>query len=850
MSSTTGTVPGAGRTGAGAHRFNVSGATDVLAEALAAHRAGQLDAAAALYGEVLEAAPNNPDALHLLGVLRHQEGDGEAAVELIGRAIELDDKRAMYHANRATALQKLGRVDDAVEGYRRALGIDPVNAEANANLGHLLKDLGRADEAIGCYESSLRFEPRVRSVHKHLASLYLDQGRAEEASDLYRQFLDVAPDDAEANANYGSALEQRDELDRALVHYQKAQTLAPRSVEICSNLASLLKRLKRYADAQHYLDIAASLAPDNVQILHNRKALLLEQEKYAEAAVVIQRLIELEPENAGNYQDLGTCYGSTGRSEEALRAFLKADALDPNNAVHLANLGTTLANMSRHAEAVEVFRAAIGAAEQGSAALHASLCISLQRSYRGDEANLQAHVAMELPGWEPRLVPAVASAFRATCDFDGLASLGDQIAACEHHVKPKNLMGAFLDLRPLTETLELDRRLTALHVRWGDAMLEQAAMSPLPERKRPAGGAKVRLGFLSSDLRSHVVAKFVKALFDRYDRDRFELYAYTQFDLPSDPMQVDLKRKSTFRLTGQLPDNEVAALIRSDQVDVLFELNAATQHSQLAALAWRPAPVQVSWLGYGGTTGLRTVDYALVDRFVKPTEPDLWVEKFLEMHGAWVCFSDYPEIPIADELPLQRNGFVTFGTMNAAYKQTPAMIALWARILHAVPGSRMLFVRPEVASLIARVNIAKEFGKHDIAAERLVFIANTSSQYNHLEYFNEIDIALDTYPAVGGTTSCDTMWMGVPIVGRFGPNMHQRLNHALVNHCGLGELSVESDEAYFDLAVSLAGDVERLQALRAGLRNRVKGSAMYDAAGFARDFQDRVEEVVARHGLR
>lgn len=162
----------------------------------------------------------------------------------------------------------------------------------------------------------------------------------------------------------------------------------------------------------------------------------------------------------------------------------------------------------------------------------------------------------------------------------------------------------------------------------------------------------------------------------------------------------------------------------------------------------------------------------------------------------------------------------------------------------------MLFVRPEFASVIARVNMAKEFSKHGIATERLFFTANPSGQFNHLEHFNEMDIALDTYPAVGGTTVCDALWMGVPVVGRHGPNMHQRLNHALVTHCGLGELSVTTAEAYVDTAVKLAGDADRLRTLRRGLRDMMKASPLCDGDGFARAFQDRVDELVARHKLR
>jgi predicted O-linked N-acetylglucosamine transferase (SPINDLY family) len=220
------------------------------------------------------------------------------------------------------------------------------------------------------------------------------------------------------------------------------------------------------------------------------------------------------------------------------------------------------------------------------------------------------------------------------------------------------------------------------------------------------------------------------------------------------------------------------------------------------------------------------------------------------MQRAWVCFSDYPEEPISPELPLDRNGAVTFGTMNAPYKFTPAMIALWARVMNAVPGSRFLIVRPEIGSIVMQTNIAKEFGKHGIAPDRLYFLINPNGQFNHLRYYNEIDIALDAYPVVGGTTSLDTMWMGVPVVGKYGPNLHQRQNFAQMNHIGFPEFAVTSDDDFFELAVELADDAARLHQLRHALRPAIKASPLYDAAGFVEDFQDRMMELVERHGLR
>jgi predicted O-linked N-acetylglucosamine transferase (SPINDLY family) len=448
------------------------------------------------------------------------------------------------------------------------------------------------------------------------------------------------------------------------------------------------------------------------------------------------------------------------------------------------------------------------------------------------------------------MVPAVAGPFRATCDFDTLDELGDVIAACEHGIEPENLLGTFLDLRPLTEDLATDRRVTTLHVKWGAVAMERAAANPLPPLRAGKRSGKIRLGLLSSDLRSHAVAKFLKPIFEHLDRTRFSLHCYTPWDLPADPVQAEMRRQADqFSIVAQITDREAASLVREDAIDILFDLNGATQNSRIEVLAYRAAPVQITWLGYGATTGMSTVDYTLMDRYVAPTESGLWTETPLLMESSWVCFADYPDEPIA-EPPLARNGFVTFGTMNAVYKITPQMVAVWSRIMNAVEGSRMLFVRPEFASVVGRANLAKEFAKHGIKPERLFFIANQSGQFLHLSHYNEIDIALDTYPAVGGTTSCDTLWMGVPVIGRYGPNMHQRLNHAIMNHCGMGDLSVATADEYFEKAVWLASEGPLLAEMRRGLRDVVKQSPLYDAAGFVVDFQDRMMELVARHGLR
>jgi predicted O-linked N-acetylglucosamine transferase (SPINDLY family) len=832
---------------AGARSFTLN---DVLGAAFSEHQRGNLDAAEPLYRQVLDTAPDNPDALHLLGVIRHQRGDHRGAIELIGRAIAVNGANASFHANLAVALQRLGRTDEALASYRRAVELDPTHPDANGNLGHLLKDQGEADEAVRRYETSIRYQPNVRAVHKQLATLYLNYRRFDEAAELFEKFLGASPDDAEARSNYGYALEALERFAEAEAQYRRAHELAPDSAEICSNVGNVLKRLERYEEAGRYLEKACALAPGNPKILRNRAAVLLAAEDYLAATPIFRQLIELEPAVGAYHHDLGTCLGRTGRADEAIACYAKAAELEPKDVGHLANLGAALVARNRFQEASSVYKQAIEL-DPDAIVVQANYCMALKQAGRLDESALYSHLTRMHRGFEPRMVPAVVSPFRATCDFEALESLGDLVAVCETGVEAANLLGTFLDLRPLTEDEATDRRVTALHRKWGDAIMAEAAKTPLPPRDGAKRSGKVRIGLLSSDLRGHAVAKFLMPIFAHLDRSRFELHCYTPWDLPGDMVQGELRRKSDgFEIIAQQSDREVAGLVRRQGIDILFDLNGATQNSRLEVLAWRPAPVQVSWLGYGATTGISAVDYALMDRYTCPEDPSDWAEAPLLMHGSWVCFTDYPDEPIPDALPLERNGAVTFGTLNAIYKFTPRIVALWARILAAVPGSRMVFGRPELASVIAKTNIVKAFAAHGIASDRLYFVANESGQFQHLAIYNEIDIALDTYPAVGGTTSCDTMWMGVPVIGRFGPNMHQRLNHALVHHCGLGEFSVETSEEYFAKAVALAGDAARLRELRFGLRDAVRASALYDAPGFAEDFADRMAELVAKHGLR
>jgi predicted O-linked N-acetylglucosamine transferase (SPINDLY family) len=295
-------------------------------------------------------------------------------------------------------------------------------------------------------------------------------------------------------------------------------------------------------------------------------------------------------------------------------------------------------------------------------------------------------------------------------------------------------------------------------------------------------------------------------------------------------------RVAEFRRMPNLPEKDIARRIADDRLDILFELGGSTHLNRLEVMAHQPAPIQISWLGYPHSSGLSRISHILVDPYLKPPDPRLLLERPLEMPSSWVCLGrlGFADQPIEPGLPLDRAGRITFGTMNNPYKYAPEAIALWARVLQQVPDSRFLFVRPEAGVGRFRDNMERAFARHGIGADRLAYVAVRGK---HMAHYNQIDIALDTLPQTGGTTTCECLWMGVPTVSLVGPAFFERLSYSNLTNAGLGDLAVDTPDAYVRAAVALAGDIDRLRALRAGLRDTIRRSPLGDTQGWVRDFQ-------------
>lgn len=816
---------------------------------VAAHQAGRNDEAKAAYKKVLQAQPNNVDALQLLGVLVHQLGDSEAGLALLEKAVKLDPANAAARNNCGGVLRALGRIAEAEVQFAEALRSAPQDRGALFNHAVVLFDLGRVEEAAEACRLLLVEDPGHLDATRKLGQIELVRRHYESAEQKLRAVLAVEPDNTDDLTRLAIAVHYQGRLEESRTLMDRAVHLPGGSPELRQNLHTLFSSegrdeaaRERYREAlRECPTLWASEASIAVNMIERGQAVAGQQ--------VIDDIFAVHSDDPVVWSDIGALFVNAGRYDTAKPLFEQAIKLDPNFYAAYGNLGSAYLHQGHSEIAAKYYRQALQI-YPGYVMAQVSLTRALRNMGDVDQAHLFGRGALDMPQLSNEEKPGLVQLFRMVCDFDSAERLGDHWELCDK-LDITSLSALFLDLLVFTRSPEHLQRLYGLVRKWAAKVELLASDAPLTEPRPANTDGKIHLGLLSSDLRSHSVARFLLPLIEGYDRNRLAIHCYSPLRAETDAVQQKIKGAvDSFLYVDSMTTREIAQAIRADGVDVLLELNGFTQGSRLGAAAYKPAPVQISWLGYPFTSGLKAIDYVMMDRFVLPTDESLLVEQPLVMPDAWLCFGGFPDIPIDPVLPMERNGVVTFGTLNNPYKFDRELIALWAKVMNQVPNSRFLMVRPEASSLVLCGNLANEFAQHGISADRFLLLDNRKYARNHLDYYNDIDVSLDSFPVTGGTTTCEALWMGVPVVSLVGEAFHQRVSYSILMQAGLEELCVSTPEDYVTRAVALANDRKTLKAWRVGLRDRVMASPLCDEPRFLHQFQDMLEQVVKLHGLR
>jgi predicted O-linked N-acetylglucosamine transferase (SPINDLY family) len=572
---------------------------------------------------------------------------------------------------------------------------------------------------------------------------------------------------------------------------------------------------------------------------------------------------------AGN--DLGLVLLAQGRLDEAVATFQHALRVDPNYFPAQHNLGWALHQKGQYLEAVACCRQALRL-KPDSAEAHNHLGLALVKQGKIDEAIASYHRALELRPDTPeihnnlglaldaqgkeeealacyqeavRLNPKFAAAYSNSGIAHQKRCQLDEALACFRQalqIKPdnahahSNLLGVFpyhpdYDARAMFEE----------YSHWNQAHAEPLKKHIQPHTNQPNPDRKLRIGYVSPDFREHVDSFFTIPLLSNHDHRHFEIFCYADVLCPDAVTERLRGYADCWRSTAGLSDQQVADLVRGDQIDILVDLELHLAGNRLLVFARKPAPVQVAWLGCPGTTGLSTMDYRLTDPYLDP--PGLfdafYSEESVRLPDTFWCYDPLTDRPAVNALPAVNNGYITFGCLNNFCKVNDGCLALWARVLRAVPQSRLLLLAPRGW---ARDHVGARFHQEGIAAERVEFVHNQPRK-DYLKLYHRIDVCLDPGPYNGHTTSLDAMWMGVPIITLVGKTVFGRGGWSQLSNLGLQKLAAESPEQYVALAAQLAGDLCRLQELRGSLRQRMQRSALMDGNRFARHMEEAYRQM-------
>lgn len=594
-------------------------------------------------------------------------------------------------------------------------------------------------------------------------------------------------------------------------------------------------RLAQGKDAFEALEKAATLLPDDPTAQNNFGNALKAKGDLDAAAVRFSRAVALRPENARAHLNLGAVLLDMGRVAESVEASRRALALNPDYLEAMANLGTALSLLGRPFEAEPLFRK-VRAARPDSPEALANLGASLSLMGQPAEASVL-------------LREAIGRGFRMEGAHIGLAvslcDLGEMKAA-------EAVLRQALEIRPGS----LEARTILLFVlnyqsgRSSDELLQEArayGTQAASQAKvfsewsnRPDPERRLTVGFVSGDFCQHPVAQFMVHVLESLVEDqneRIELVGYYSRH-HKDAMTERLRGFfSRWRDVAGVKDEVLAQQIRSDGVDILIDLSGHTAHNRLPVFAWKPAPVQMTWLGYLATTGVAAVDYLIADPLVLPeTLEGDFTEKILRMPRSYLCFSRPDADADVSPLPALTRAGVTFGSFNNLRKLNDEVLDLWARILAAVPDSRLLLKARQVTDPAVQVRLQAFFAARGISAERLELLGHVSRDA-HLATYGRVDIALDPFPYPGITTTVEALWMGVPVLTLSGPNFMGRQGVGLLTHVGLEDWVASDPSDYLARAVAHAHDRSALGRLREGLRARVQASAFFDQRAFAGDLE-------------
>jgi protein O-GlcNAc transferase len=676
-----------------------------------------------------------------------------------------------------------------------------------------------------------------------LAIEHLNAGQANLAESIARAVVQTSPDSADVHAQLGRiffALQLPEDAER---HSRMAAQLAPDRADLLHDLAVACESLNKLADAEESYRRALAIDPDSAPTHHNLGRLLASLRRLPEAEAAYRRALAIKPDLAESANNLGNVLLATGRAEAAVESFRQALQVQPQSADFSTNLGRALLALGLPEEAEAACRAATMWAPDNALAW-SNLAGALQAPARSAEALAAHRRALELLPPKTPIESALRNNLAASLLTNGCSAEAEAEFRRANALAPDDseMHSALLACSQYCDAATPEQ-LAGEHALWDirfASSLQSTWTKYEPQRR---GGRPMRLGFVSADLCEHPVGNFLVRTLECLDHSECWVVCYhdrRETDAVSERIRAAADNYVT---SASLDHAALARRIQDEEIDILFDLSGHTVGNRLLTFARKPAPIQITWLGYEGTTGLSAMDYIVANRHtIRPGEDTWYRERVLRLPDTYVCFDPPAAAPDVSPLPALESGAVTFASFSNPAKLSDRTIQAWADILRRVAGSRLLLKYGPLADPANQQRFRGQFAAAGVDPQRIMFAGWTSHAETLAEYCR-VDVALDPLPFSGSATTCDALWMGVPVVTCPGPTFATRHTTSHLETIGLASFVARDHAHYVDLAAAWASDLTRLAEVRARLRTQMADSPLCDGPRFARQFLDMLQTV-------
>ena len=834
----------------------------LMQQGISAHQAGKLQEAENCYKNILQTQSTHPDANHNLGVLSVSLNNSKNALALFKKALQanpnveqfwtsyistlinelkfVDAKQAIKKAKRKgitknklnslnqyllskvnrltpsqsdvdklTKLYQEANYDDAKKLAKFIIEQFPKHQFSWKVLGAILEKSKNFSEALIANKKAVALDLQDPAAQSNLGNTFQNLGRWKEAVACYNQAIAMKPDYATAHFNLGVALKGLELLDEAVASYRKAIELKKDYVDAYYNLGIVLQNLGRWEEAEANYNQTIVINPNHTKAYNNLGNILKELGRLEEAELSYTKSITLEPNYADPYNNLGNTFKALGRLEEAETSYKKAIALTPNNHELYYNLGILLKELGQLEKAEVSYKQAITIKPDYVDAYY-NLGNALQELGRWKEADVSYNQAIAI---KPDFTLAYNNKL---CGLNYSPDWSTQLIYQQH--------------------LEFEKQFGGFKSR-----------NPLISNKKNPFNEKLRVGYVSGDFKKHSIAYFFEPLLQHHNSNTVEIFCYYNDDKVDDITKRLTANSDHWRSIFNISDEDFFDLVRNDKIDILVDLSGHTAKNRLLVFAHKPAPIQISWLGYPNTTGLSAVDYRFTDISADPVgeADELHSETLLRLPNGFLCYKGNKKSYVSVSLPQKSLGHITFGSFNNLSKLTPKVIKVWSKILHAVPLSTLI-----LKSSTLNRNSAHHlelFKKEGISNNRIKIYNKMPSMEEHLKLYSSIDISLDPFPYNGTTTTCDALWMGVPVITLLGNRHASRVGASILTNIGLTNFIAQDIDGYINLAIEMANNINYLQEVRQDLRKRMERSPLCNPRSFANDIENAYKDIWNKH---